>query len=51
MADYAGSMQEITELRRAKKDELLTKSELKLYRKFVGKLNWLAENTRPDLAI
>ena len=24
---------------------------MKKYRKFVGKLNWLAENTRPDLAV
>ena len=24
---------------------------MKLFRKYVGKLNWLAENTRPDLAI
>ena len=24
---------------------------MKLYRKYVGKLSWLAENTRPDLAI
>ena len=24
---------------------------MKLLRKYVGKLNWLTENTRPDLAI
>ena len=24
---------------------------MKVYRKFVGKLNWLVANTRPDLAI
>ena len=24
---------------------------MKLFRKYVGKLSWLAENTRPDLAI
>ena len=29
----------------------MTKSELKLYRKYVGKISWLAENTRPDLAV
>ena len=51
MESYADSIEEITEIRRAKKEEPLTKSELKLFRKYVGKINWLAENTRPDLAI
>ena len=43
--------EEINDIRKVKKDEPLTKIELKLFRKYVGKLNWLAENTRPDLAI
>ena len=30
---------------------MLTKTENKLYRKFTGKISWLAANTRPDLAI
>ena len=30
---------------------MLTREELKLLRKSVGKLNWLATNTRPDTAI
>ena len=30
---------------------MLSKDELKILRKYVGKLNWLAMNTRPDLAI
>ena len=51
MEDYAQSIDEIKEIRRVKKDTPLTKSELKLFRKCVGKLNWLAENTRPDLSI
>ena len=32
-------------------DEPLTKIENKLYRKYTGKISWLAANTRPDLAI
>ena len=50
MEDYAKSLEEI-QIREAKADELLTREELKLFRKYVGKLNWLAANTRPDLAI
>ena len=30
---------------------MLTKYELKVLRKYIGKLNWLAANTRPDKAI
>ena len=51
MEDYAASLEQITEIRQDKKEEVLSKSELKLFRKYVGKINWLAENTRPDLAI
>ena len=50
MEDYAKSLEEI-QIRDAKADETLTRDELKVLRKFVGKLNWLAANTRPDLAI
>ena len=39
------------QIRDAKADELLTIDELKVLRKFLRKLNWLAANTRPDLAI
>ena len=39
------------QIREAKADEILSREELKVYRKFVGKLNWLSANTRPDLAI
>ena len=24
---------------------------MKIYRKYIGKLNWLASNTRPDIAV
>ena len=50
MEDYAKSLEEV-QIRDAKADEPLTRDELKVLRKFVGKLNWLAANTRPDLAI
>ena len=50
MEDYAKSLEDI-QIREAKADKILTRDELKVYRKFVGKLNWLAANTRPDLAI
>ena len=30
---------------------MLTKDELKVLRKYIGKLNWLTANTRPDKAI
>ena len=51
MKDYAESIEEIKDIRKAKKEEPLTKIEMKLYRKMTGKINWLADNTRPDLAI
>ena len=44
------SLQEIT-IREDKSDEELTRDELKILQKYVGKLNWLAANTRPDIAI
>ena len=50
MEDYAESLEEI-EIRDDRSDETLTREELKLLRKFVGKLNWLASNTIPDIAI
>ena len=50
MEDYAKSLEEV-QIRDAKADDLLTRDELKVLRKFVGKLNWLAANIRPDPAI
>ena len=50
MEDYAKSLEEI-QIRDAKADEPLTREELKVFKKIVEKWNWLAANTRPDLAI
>ncbi len=50
MEDYAKSLEEV-HIRDAKVYEPLTIYELKVLRKFVGKLNCLAANARPDLAI
>ena len=44
-------MEFIEEIRSVKGDELLTRTENQLYRKFTGKISWLAANTHPDLAI
>ena len=51
MEDYAKSLEFVDEIRDAKGDESLTKTEMQIYRKFTGKISWLAANTRPDLAI
>merc|ERR1711881_837522 len=48
--DYADSINEIKEIRKASRTEKLTKAELKEYRKYTGKLSWLAQGTRPDLS-
>merc|ERR1712101_84035 len=50
MEDYADSINEIKEIRKANRTEKLTKAELKEYRKYTGKLSWLAQDTRPDLS-
>ena len=49
MEDYADSIDEITDIRKAEKSEPLTKVEMKVLRKMTGKVSWLAENCRPDL--
>ena len=49
MDDYVESLQEVKEIRKASGTELLTKLEMKQYRKMIGKINWLAQSTRPDL--
>ena len=48
MEDYARSMEKIGAFRSGKKEPLTT-LETKVYRKYTGKLMWLAENCRPDL--
>merc|ERR1712237_157930 len=50
MEDYAKSLEKI-EIRKGMPNEPLTEVEMKMLRKYVGKLSWLASNTRPDLAI
>merc|ERR1711872_644823 len=50
MEDYAESIQEIKEIRKANRNEKLTKAELKEYRKYAGKISWLDQGTRPDLS-
>ena len=50
MEDYVKSLEEIKEIRKADRDEYLTKAELKVFRKMTGKLSWLANSTRPDLS-
>ena len=50
MNDYANSLEEI-KIREDRSDESLSREEMKVLRKYVGKLNWLAANTRPDIAI
>ena len=51
MEDYADSIQELKEIRKGDKNDPLTLLENKMYRKYVGKISWLAENCRPDLAV
>merc|ERR1712240_581533 len=48
--DYANSVEEITEIRKADRDEKLTRAELKEYRKYTGKIFWLLQEARPDLS-
>ena len=50
MEDYASSVEPITEIRKAERTENLTKLELKEYRKYTGKISWLAQGSRPDLS-
>ena len=50
MEDYAESIKEIKEIRKASRNEKLTNAELKEYRKYTGKISWLAQGTRPDLS-
>ena len=50
MQDYVGSLEEMREIRKAARDDPLTRAELKVFRKMTGKLSWLANSTRPDLS-
>ena len=50
MEDYVESLEEVTEIRKADRYEDLTIEEIKLYRKIICKLSWLANSTHPDLS-
>ena len=50
MEDYVDSLEEIKEIRKADRNEDITKEELKVYRMITGKLSWLANSTCPDLS-
>ena len=50
MEEYARSLEKL-EIRKGSSEEKLTETEMKVYRKYIGKLMWLASNTRPDLAM
>ena len=50
MKDYVDSLEEVKEIRKANRDDPLTRAELKVFRKMTGKLSWLANSTRPDLS-
>ena len=50
MDAYANSLEDILEFRKGKNEEPLTKLESRMYRKYNGKISWLAGNTSPDLS-
>ena len=50
MEDYAKSIQLIPIFRDDHDSSALNPTEVKLYRKYVGKFMWLSENVRPDLS-
>ena len=50
MEDYVKSIEIIPIFREDLDSSALTATEVKLYRKYVGKFLWLAENVRPDLS-
>ena len=49
MKDYVKSMEKIMSIRKGvDRHDPLTKLELEKYRKYTGKLSWLAQGTRLD---
>merc|ERR1712240_808640 len=50
MEDYANLVEEIKEIRKSYRAEKLTRTELKEYRKYTGKISWLSQGTRPNLS-
>ena len=50
MEEYAKSLEKL-EIIRGSSEEELTETELRIYKKYIGKLKWLVSNMRPDLAV
>ena len=50
MEDYVRSLEHIKDIRKAVRDETLTRLQLKEYREMNGRLAWLANSTCPDLS-
>ena len=50
MEDYISSLEDINEIRKAEREEPLTRCQMKEYRKIASKIAWLANNIRPDLS-
>ena len=50
MNDYVNSIEEVMETRKGKIDPL-TKTERKCYQKYTGKVNWIYEHYKTDLAV
>ena len=50
MDDYAASLEDVA-VREDKSTESLNRDEMRILRKYVGKLSWLASNSRPDISI
>ena len=50
MEEYAECLEDI-KIREDKCDVVLSRDEMKVLRKYIGKIKWLTANTLPDLAI
>ena len=50
MEEYAKSMEKLV-IRKVSSEEKLTEAQLKVFKKYKGKLNWLPSDTTPDLAV
>ena len=49
MNEYAKSMEEVINIRKGGRTEKFNCVEMKEYRRFTGKLSWLAQGTHPDI--
>ena len=50
MEEYAKSLEKL-EIIKGSSEEELSETELRIYKKYIGKLKWLVSNMRPDLAV